>query len=691
MYGELQLALAFTRTNNPAKGDPKAVLGSWDKTKPLLSAAQGEGRMAAAMTGNPVVVLRPSNLIGIENDTPDGLERIAALALPETVTVRSSEPWKRHYWFRPWSETVPKFAAFRFEQGGVSADTGRYFLCPPAIHPSGAVYEFINSPADHEIAVISEDHYRQLVRLWKQTEHEERERLQIDPDAKVTPGRRRQAIFRYACQQRRWTSADEEIVQLALIWNTNHCDPPLSEEQVRYQVKGAMKKKGGQEVAREQLRSAAQPESAAGLVGVSVADVLRAARRYTDISDGEEDFILAALATAVSKALTDEEPLWLILVGASGGGKTEAIKLLARFAEGRVDELTRAGLLSWAPGRKAKPVGLLPRVPRSALVTISDFSTVVTMGDREARVRMFGMLRVVYDGRVYRSIGGQPAVEGDELVWEGHLTLIAAGTPVVDTHTSFEGALGERWLTLRLPESGTRRAQERARFVIRREDVSALREEAQAMAESLVLAARKRAPARLSEGAEDRLVDVATFVALARTGVVYEGQGKSRVITGIPTPEEPTRLAGQLTRLARCAVALGLDEEEALRLAIKAAIDSVPLARMRTLGAVAESPPGATVEDVRRALRRANWYVARWELDALESIGLVVGKDVEINGRGETAYALAGEYRGLYTNVASSCTSPPNKREETRGAADASVEHPKSLLDAVSDDDGVPF
>ena len=251
MYGELQLALAFTRTNNPAKGDPKAVLGSWDKTKPLLSAAQGEGRMAAAMTGNPVVVLRPSNLIGIENDTPDGLERIAALALPETVTVRSSEPWKRHYWFRPWSETVPKFAAFRFEQGGVSADTGRYFLCPPAIHPSGAVYEFINSPADHEIAVISEDHYRQLVRLWKQTEHEERERLQIDPDAKVTPGRRRQAIFRYACQQRRWTSADEEIVQLALIWNTNHCDPPLSEEQVRYQVKGAMKKKGGQEVARD--------------------------------------------------------------------------------------------------------------------------------------------------------------------------------------------------------------------------------------------------------------------------------------------------------------------------------------------------------------------------------------------------------------------------------------------------------
>ena len=142
---------------------------------------------------------------------------------------------------------------------------------------------------------------------------------------------------------------------------------------------------------------------------VTLADVLEAIRRYLDVTPREEDFIVGALATAVSKALVEEEPLWMILVGASGGGKTEAIKLLAGVAEGRVDELTRAGLLSWAPGKRPKPVGLLTRIPSASLVTISDFSTVVTMGDREARARMFGMLRVVYDGRVYRSIGGQSA------------------------------------------------------------------------------------------------------------------------------------------------------------------------------------------------------------------------------------------------------------------------------------------
>jgi hypothetical protein len=401
--------------------------------------------------------------------------------------------------------------------------------------------------------------------------------------------------------------------------------------------------------------------------------VLKLVCCYLDIAHDERDFLVAALATGVSKALVDEEPLWLLLVGASGGGKTEAIRLLADVADERVDELTRAGLLSWAPGKRAKRVGLLTRIPATALVTISDFSTVVTMGDREARSRMFGMLRVVDDGRVYRSIGGQPAGDGDELAWEGHLTLIAGATPVVDTHTSFEGALGERWIMLRLAESDAKRARERARFVVDRENAAALRAEAQAAAGSLVRAARERIPARLSDNAVERLVDVATFVAHARTGVVYEGQGKHRTILGIPTPEEPTRLVGQLHRLARCTVALGVDEARALELAIGAALDSVPLARMRALEAIADITDAglrATVSDVQRALRRGNWWGAKWECDALAAIGLVTETR---DGEDAIYYELATAYRPLYESVGFSCT-PLSNEGNRRGRAYTFVE-----------------
>ena len=193
-------------------------------------------------------------------------------------------------------------------------------------------------------------------------------------------------------------------------------------------------------------------------------DVLSAVRRYMDVGPGEDAFIRAVLAAAVSKELTDEEPLWLMLVGAPSSGKSEAIHLLDELADLRVDELTRAGLLSWGlGGKKAKPSGILTKIPPNSLLTVTDFSTVVTASDREGRARMFGMLRVVYDGHVYRGIGGEPAGDGDQLEWSGHLTLIAAATPAVDTHTSFEGALGERWLTLRLPESDAARAVARAR------------------------------------------------------------------------------------------------------------------------------------------------------------------------------------------------------------------------------------
>jgi hypothetical protein len=405
--------------------------------------------------------------------------------------------------------------------------------------------------------------------------------------------------------------------------------------------------------------------------GEALGALIASVRRYLDLEPGEELFVVCTLAAAVSKKLEDEEPLWLFLICPPGAGKTEGIRLLDRVADQRVDELTRAGLLSWGAGRKAKRVGLLTRIPAVALVTISDFSTVATMGDREARARMYGMLRVVYDGRVYRGIGGEPGSSGDELEWSGHLTLVAGATPALDTHTSVEAALGERWLTIRLPESSAERARRRARFVVDRSSVPPLRTAAQALAEELVLAARRRIPTSLPRDHVERLVDVATVVATARTGVQFEGQGRGRVPIGLPIPEEPTRLTGQLNRLARCLLALGLEEPAAVELAIRVALDSVPLARMRALQAVADTnDEGATIADVHRGLGRGNRWAAIWELDALDAIGLVhvEGPSREEDPHATRHYKLAAEWRQVYESVAS-YTSLPSRKENNAGSS----------------------
>jgi hypothetical protein len=405
---------------------------------------------------------------------------------------------------------------------------------------------------------------------------------------------------------------------------------------------------------------------------VELATVLAAARRYLDVTPDEMAYLVIALAVAVARQLQDEEPLWVIIAGASGGGKTEAIRLVAHVADKQVDELTRAGLLSWTPGKKAKRTGLLTTIPPVALVTISDFSTVVTMGDREARARTFGMLRVIYDGRVYRSIGGQPAGDDDSLEWEGHLTLLAGATHAIDTHLSFEAALGERWLLYRLPETAVARARQRAAFSVDREQVPEFRRRAQELAADVVTAARARIPAGLSEGARDVILNAATFCAHARTGVQFEGVGRNRVPIGYPAHEEPMRLAGQLNRLARCLLALGLDERAATALAVRSACDSVPLARFRALTEVADNAVGATVASVHRAIGRGNRWGAKWELLALEAIGMieVEGIDEDDDPKATRVYTLADEYRQVYESVGSpygSSSSDSLLREKTEG------------------------
>jgi KaiC/GvpD/RAD55 family RecA-like ATPase len=248
-YGERRLAVAWTATNQADGPDdmrPKEVkTRAWQTTKPLPDGGFAAGLFGTrGLTRNPALVLRSSLLVGLECDSEQDLAAIAELELPPTITVQSSAPYKHHFWFRPSAqlETVP-YCAFRFESGNVNADGERYLLLPPAIHPSGAVYSFLtgHGPGEIEIAELPLAAYQECVRRWQAVESAQRERLLVDPDAKVEVGRRHDVIFRFACALRRWTSSEEEILAAALAYNQAHCNPPMSEQRVRSQVRGAMK------------------------------------------------------------------------------------------------------------------------------------------------------------------------------------------------------------------------------------------------------------------------------------------------------------------------------------------------------------------------------------------------------------------------------------------------------------------
>ena len=250
-YGAERLAIAFTSstTGDDAK---RVVTSGWDRTPPLSSgdfgAAFVKGRGA---TRNPVVVLRPSNLVVVECDTEGDLAAIQALKLPPTITVVSSAPYRRHFYYRPPAEIehLP-VVAFRFESSRLSADSGRYFLCPPAIHPSGATYRFLpnHGPGEMDIAEFPEYAYHDLSKRAREETAAQTEAIAVDPGAKVQAGQRGDRIFRYASMLRRWGLSRDAILDACLIWNDDRCDPPIELRRVEMQVDGAMKMRGGQEI-----------------------------------------------------------------------------------------------------------------------------------------------------------------------------------------------------------------------------------------------------------------------------------------------------------------------------------------------------------------------------------------------------------------------------------------------------------
>ena len=232
-------AVAWTMGN---QGDLAKRCGSrWDESTPL-----GDPEFAAALfkgrgqTKNPAVVLRPSGLIGIETDSDDDLMAFQMLHLPETAAVRSSGPGRMHFYFRA-PHHVSHYG-FRFEQGRVFGDTGRYFVAPPAIHPTGVEYEFANDLAPTE---LNHDQYLQLLTQARQAVVEQARELQTD-GGKVAPGNRRMTLFSLARKMAYGGMPEDSTLTAMLDWNATRCEPPLTREQVEEQVSGAYSQYPGQ-------------------------------------------------------------------------------------------------------------------------------------------------------------------------------------------------------------------------------------------------------------------------------------------------------------------------------------------------------------------------------------------------------------------------------------------------------------
>jgi hypothetical protein len=228
-YGAQHFALVFTQTNrarHPDDDRPKKVTTpAWQTTQPLPHAARGVALLTSrGQHMNPAITLRTSGLVGIECDGDEDLARVHALGLPATLTERTSAPSKLHFYFRaPELETLPK-VSFRFESGKLTGAANNYYVCAPALHPSGAVYSHLPGlgPEEVEIVVLPEDIYLRLL-------HDadgDREVVQIN-GGPISAGARHEHLRHLSYVMRRYAGASREALEAALLAeNAARCVPP---------------------------------------------------------------------------------------------------------------------------------------------------------------------------------------------------------------------------------------------------------------------------------------------------------------------------------------------------------------------------------------------------------------------------------------------------------------------------------
>lgn len=175
-----------------------------------------------------------------------------------------------------------------------------------------------------------------------------------------------------------------------------------------------------------------------------IEDVLGVFRRWMHMPD--PGLLYAVCAGIAANRIEAFDPTWLIVVGAAGSGKTEALTATSRLPGVHlVGTVTEAALLSGTPRKdtaKGATGGLLHEIGEAGIVVLKDFGSVLSM-HREARAAVLAALRELYDGAWTRLVG---ADGGRRLHWEGRLGLLAGATSVLDQHHGVMSQLGERFL-----------------------------------------------------------------------------------------------------------------------------------------------------------------------------------------------------------------------------------------------------
>ena len=342
------------------------------------------------------------------------------------------------------------------------------------------------------------------------------------------------------------------------------------------------------------------------------------------------------------------EPIWLMIVGGSGTGKTEVAKSLLGLAPFTrvVSTIHSEGALLSATKSKeggSSTGGLLREVGAHGMVILKDFTSILSMPERGQRPLILAALREIHDGNWARTVG----VDGGRTEsWKGHLGIVGCCTTSWDAAHTAIAAMGDRFTVVRINsrDMDFRLAagrQAMANLGLEKDKDWELRE-----ATRMVLdrTGPHQKPQPLPLELYEVILQACNIASTARTPTEHDYRGKT---TYSHDPEAPTRLPKSLTQMIQGALNIGLNLPTAFNMAMRCIRDSIPPIRLECLQHMHRYQT-TTISDIMQDIQRP-WHAIDKAVQGLYSAGIVVSNRFE----NKVSYSLRSntDIRVLWTRA----------------------------------------
>jgi len=294
---------------------------------------------------------------------------------------------------------------------------------------------------------------------------------------------------------------------------------------------------------------------------------------YSEVFHIKDTSIIPLICAITIGTKVKGDPVWLMIVGASSGGKSELINIVSKvpFVH-QVSNLTENTFLSGMGPSKGKEPSLLHKIGTVGMITMKDYTSILSMRSDKKDV-IIAQMREIYDGFITKKTGNN-----NDSSWKGKLNFIGGVTDEIYLAEESTAGMGRRAIFYSLPEAddderiGMSKASRKNLF-----DIKEKREHIATITAEYIKETIENWPKEMPEISDelaDEIMELANFVTIVRTPTKRDYRGVMRLAI---RPEAPTRMIQQLFMIAAILEIMdGKHMDYHKKILYKISMDSIP-------------------------------------------------------------------------------------------------------------------